>query len=856
MDSTPTPLFSLGSFVTGTLASLAANAVSGLVSRYARIGLPVPLSVHKRELRITLREMPFIYKDIDSEVICDFVDVDIQSLDLNELRLSSTPTSTVSLERRVRDRRKVLLLGNAGIGKTTYIRHTILSLVNNKKPPFLYSGERVVPFYVPLKAVDNTSPWPIARYLLENNLYLSGDRGRRRLLRLARKKQVMLFLDGYDEVYLDLGSRDQVNFVRVDLNCLVGKVPISVINDEYFQALYRELAECRVWLSSRKEFYASNPLDLERVYNARQFPLNCIGLALLGMTNSRMLLVRNIFNKYRSRAKAFRDLLSEELFLQQIDRSGNDELRDLSQNPLFLTMMCYVYVDRVLETEQPDVQWATSTSNLFFRCIDLLLRDIDAYKARGLPPAQRVALVRRRNAYEDEKRLFLAYFAWVVLRERRNVFDIRYINSKVLDFFGQQHPTQNTKKILETIRHSDTSPDSLGQQLANQGIFVLVEKHGNAVKYDFAHRRFKELLSVQYLNAHATESEVLQIVEREEFSELVYVLMQASRYRDAIFQRLLERALDASRQDYFGRLIAGCADLQIDGYDPSGAVEEFFIRALSGNRYPRITRKFIYFVRGTEALADAAFRGFEAGVSEGARWKIGLAAEVLSRIRPMQLLSQLGKNMYRVIKADTIFVDFLYFIYRLKTEVMHVNLPISDFAAFLATAFAGPVATATHHNPVDLVVEVVESLMVHTRTILLAALHANNPALFSQLLQVRWSSEEIEANVHLVNFAKTKPAVWLNFVTRKENLYVGTTHGVERLGQSANDEFHVQRLGLVFALEGDKSDKGVPTVPATDISRNGLTSIPWDRIRKLEKGIRMENEARGDRRDDFEFYLD
>lgn len=120
--------FSMSDFVVSTAASLVANAISALVVRYARSGLPIPLAVHRQELRNKLKEMPFIYKDIDTEVLCDFVDVNIQSLDLQGLREVSD-SSLLSLEQRLQNRRKVLLLGNAGIGKTTYFRHTILCLL-------------------------------------------------------------------------------------------------------------------------------------------------------------------------------------------------------------------------------------------------------------------------------------------------------------------------------------------------------------------------------------------------------------------------------------------------------------------------------------------------------------------------------------------------------------------------------------------------------------------------------------------------------------------------------------------------------------------------------------------------------
>lgn len=849
--------FSMSNFVVSTAASLVANAISALVVRYARSGLPIPLAVHRQELRNKLKEMPFIYKDIDTEVLCDFVDVNIQSLDLQGLREVSD-SSLLSLEQRLQNRRKVLLLGNAGIGKTTYFRHTILCLLGGMKTGFLHRMEEVVPFYVPLKAVDNTKPWPIAHYVLQNNLYLAGDRGRRRLLRLAKKRRTMLFLDGYDEIFLDLGSREQINFIRKDLNCLMSKnVPTSGIDDKYFQTLYRELAECRVWLSSRREFYDSNSLDLSRSYISRQEPRECIGLALLGVMNSRMLLVQKIFDKYRSRANKYRELLSEELFLQQIDRSCSTELRELSQNPLFLTVMCYVYVTKALETNNPIVEWPAGASELISRCIDLLLRDIDAYKARDLPPAQKLALFRRRNVYEKEKRSFLPYFAWGVLKDRQNLFDIAYLNSKVVEFFSNQADGDEKWEIIETIRRNPMSPDSLGQQLVNQGIFVLVEKSGLAAKYDFAHRQFKEVLATQYLDVHEMEADILQLLDHEDYSEFVYTLMQGSRYREAIFRRLLENILHSPRQDYYGRLVSGCALLPLVGYDRSGPIEGFFIRVLAGNRCPRITRRFIECVPQSEALENAAIGALETGVSEKCRWKISLAAELLNRLRASRLLTELGRHLYRVAAINEILVDFLYFIYQLKSKSVSAHILKFDFPALLATGFAVAGGMREEAEIADMVAKGIRLLDLRTRTILLTALYTVSKSFFAQLANYPWSSAEIEANFHLVFFAKSEPDAWHKMLGKKENCYVVTRFSIESLSQIEAGKGHLREVGTVFVLEtGDeeKKIKKLRTVGAEDISK--LTVVQRGDIQEIGEAIRMEREAWGDRPIGFEFYID
>src|SRR4051812_43434948 len=81
--------------------------------------VPLGRLTHDREVGERLREMPFIYRDIEAgNVLSDYVDVEIETLDLEKMQVREAEGFDPGTTKRMRDRKKLLILGNAGIGKT------------------------------------------------------------------------------------------------------------------------------------------------------------------------------------------------------------------------------------------------------------------------------------------------------------------------------------------------------------------------------------------------------------------------------------------------------------------------------------------------------------------------------------------------------------------------------------------------------------------------------------------------------------------------------------------------------------------------------------------------------------------
>src|SRR6266852_1501088 len=92
----------IGRQVSSLFVSLVSHLIRTKMGSLVR--LPTTISVHLAELEMKVKDMPFIYKDLEGSVLNDFVDLDIQSVDLKTLRLVDTRTIfTIDNAQRLRD---------------------------------------------------------------------------------------------------------------------------------------------------------------------------------------------------------------------------------------------------------------------------------------------------------------------------------------------------------------------------------------------------------------------------------------------------------------------------------------------------------------------------------------------------------------------------------------------------------------------------------------------------------------------------------------------------------------------------------------------------------------------------------
>jgi predicted NACHT family NTPase len=218
-----TEVMAIVEFVLSALSSVVGNWLDSGIRTVIRRGFPTSRWVYLRDLHDQIKRMPFIYRDLELQVLQDSVEVELSRLDVSSL-LDTDSVSYAERDtfERLRDSRKVLLVGQAGIGKTTLFRYCILSLIAKGGGRFkLPKKDHSIPCYVPLKAISASSTNPIASYLLHNNPLFQGASGVRRLISLARDRRIMLFLDGYDEISIVAGTEG----IREEIATLMGRHP-------------------------------------------------------------------------------------------------------------------------------------------------------------------------------------------------------------------------------------------------------------------------------------------------------------------------------------------------------------------------------------------------------------------------------------------------------------------------------------------------------------------------------------------------------------------------------------------------------------------------------------------------------
>jgi hypothetical protein len=295
-------------------------------------------------------------------------------------------------------------------------------------------------------------------------------------------------------------------------------------------------------------------------------------------------LVKRVFERYRTRVKHAADLLNDEYFITSIDRLPDSEMRHLSANPLFLTIMCFVYVHAVLDTRHLEVTWATRSDALIDTCIDLLLKDLDAEKVRQLSPAARAGLQSRRNEYVAEKAAFLAYFAADCFLNARAVFPESLLVEEAVRFLRNAYGSR-MDAVIQELESGGSGRATFCRQLIYAGIFVIVNIRGGTPLYDFPHRRFREALAVRYFTSNVSKCvNLLNLLRRRDLSELWNILRVNPQYQHPAFQRALlaemgARAACTNGED-LGVASQSLVEASVDRTQHAGTILELIETAL------------------------------------------------------------------------------------------------------------------------------------------------------------------------------------------------------------------------------------------------------------------------------------
>ena len=593
-------MFSVTAALLDFVASLTLKLGERTYERIARSGLPLPARIYVRNLAASFRDMPFIYKDLPLDVMQDFVETNLVTAESAGSGVRDNRYFERSdVFRPLVEYRYIVMLGEAGIGKTTLFRLAVQSLAHSSLVPVRIKLEpNLVPFFVPLKAVDNNAPSPILRYLFENVPYLQGTGGPKRLLRLARKRRAMLLLDAYDEIQYAGEMRYTQNEVNLLLDDRASDTSGRIVAREYFE-IYEALHRCRIWLSSRKEFLALYPLHASN--RARE-------IINLGLKHQRGQLVKKIFDRYRERGGDFyKDKLDEEDFMQQLSKYSDSALHQMSHTPLFLTVLCYTYASYLRDGSDPREMWRLGQYDLIETCLRLLISDIDRQKARGLSDLKQRTLLNRRAAYEKEKYFLLQYLAAKSYTDGSPTLTRTWMCEKALDYFSTTSPSAEAETIRQGLSSTDDSANIVNQLILSD-VFLRFATTSGGPLYDFPHARFRETLASDYFAIEPGYTSLFLHLSDSQFVGVISVFIERFGANDAVLDVALRRlrnatcSLDEGRFLY--RVLKRRAIASHNG-DPINELVETLATSPTRNLQLQLPRGLLadYLKTGTQAVA-------------------------------------------------------------------------------------------------------------------------------------------------------------------------------------------------------------------------------------------------------------
>ena len=163
-------------------------------------------------LKKLIRKMPFIYQNLDSSVIEDFQRMDIYQIELKRID-SFYHSKKVRLKdnglNKLNDAEKVLIIGDAGVGKSTMMRHITLCMIDKKKSIHFTFQKHQIPLFIQLKALPAVKS-PIINYIFDTIPIFKKNKIQT-LVTLIKSRSIVFILDGYDEIIF-IGNDRLINY--------------------------------------------------------------------------------------------------------------------------------------------------------------------------------------------------------------------------------------------------------------------------------------------------------------------------------------------------------------------------------------------------------------------------------------------------------------------------------------------------------------------------------------------------------------------------------------------------------------------------------------------------------------------
>ncbi|WP_156077267.1 NACHT domain-containing protein [Saccharothrix sp. NRRL B-16314] len=365
----------------------------------------------------------------------------------------------------IAEARRVLLLGRAGAGKTTFLQVTAQS-ARKRDADSLWEG--VVPFFVPLRQFADRD-LPLAEDLVRvTTPTLAGEKPERWVTGLLNEGRALILVDGIDELLLE--RREEV---RSWLSGLLRNYP-----DAWYVVTTRPSAVDDTWLASTEP---GEP-DLMRF---EVMPLSGPGIRDL---------VGNWFAAVRvSEPESTHEWLSQcERKLKKAPQNRPDVQR-LVSSPLLCSLLCALY-------RRENMYLSHSRKDLLYRALELLLGEWDM--RRGVRVETELQMT------GHEKVVLLERFAAPTVRNGEHVV-------------SRTAAVRRIERAMTGLRSTDLDPQEVLRHLVERTGLLRDDEGQGEIR--FVHRIFRDFLAagdfvksgdLGYLvdNAHDVTKELDEVI--------------------------------------------------------------------------------------------------------------------------------------------------------------------------------------------------------------------------------------------------------------------------------------------------------------------------------------------------------
>ncbi|WP_382158654.1 NACHT domain-containing protein [Hydrogenophaga sp. ANAO-22] len=626
------------SFLKGVVGRIGAEVLTQL-AKALRKRLPSIFNVVQLEgvyLRRVAKEvesMPVIYRSIELSTRTEYVEASLNKLRgaADSLRSRRGVEATKLRDYDVNRARRIVWLGEAGIGKTTLLRKTVLDIASRQiNEESLIKQDGLIPVYVPLKAVSISHPAPVLHYILNSIDYFRGNWGRQRLLRLARNKRLAIFLDGYDEIpYLN-----NARHIERELGVLLSNdifVDTWLSPSQNYGEIHRAMQTCRIWMTSRKEFFFAHKVSLSKA--------SCFEVC--GLPNNGDELIHKILTYYQQ--KIVRDggkPLDEGAFLSSLKTGIKVGLDDLSNNPLFLTILSYAVFEAMRSGNDASNVWSHGQGGIISACANQLLLEIDKEKFEPLSSIDRFRLRSNRARWAHQKLLIVRRVAWRGYERGIAIYSLADIESVARELLNEAKGIQDRSELMRGIGSDDYSVNVVAQ-ICYSGVLVGILNSEREVVYDFIHRRFRESLAMQCVLEDVGVERLCDLVHVPTMSELVLVVAREEGRWHQLSLATMERifVLARERQDHWhvSVLLAGLFQLPADSTDKRYVFNQLMDKCFNRHVYPVLDRRLLDFLNQnnySSHFRDLTLASIHAAADASDSAKISFCLPILHVIDP------------------------------------------------------------------------------------------------------------------------------------------------------------------------------------------------------------------------------